>query len=161
MQTSLLHSVLFVALAGGCAGSGQFTYASTATPPNLVVISPGVQVIADYDEPIFYSGNYYWRNQGGFWYRSSSYTRGWARVQVAPVAIMRIEQPSAYIRYRAGGSARVHAPAANARDHRDGRDHREVTPAARHDDKHGKRHDHDDDDKKDKKRDDSKHDNRD
>jgi hypothetical protein len=57
MQTSLLHSILFVALAGACTGSGQITYSGQATVPDLVVISPGVQVIADYDEPIFYSGN--------------------------------------------------------------------------------------------------------
>lgn len=146
MQTSLLRSVLFVALAGGCAGSGQFTYASTATVPELVVISPGVQVIADFDEPIFYSGNYYWRNDGGFWYRSSSHTHGWARVQVAPVEIQRIERPSAYIHYRGEARARVSGD-------REARDHRKVvTPAPHGDDKHekhGKRHDkHDDDDKK-------------
>ena len=84
MQSSLLHSLLFVALAGGCAGSGQFTYATEATVPEMVVISPGVQVIADLDEPIFYSSNYYWRNQGGYWYRSPYHTHGWARVDVTP-----------------------------------------------------------------------------
>ena len=99
MKTSLLRSVLLVALAGGCAGSGQFTYASQATLPELVVISPGVQVIANYDEPIFYSDNYYWRNQGGTWYRSQDHTRGWARVEVAPVAIRAIVRPSAYVHY--------------------------------------------------------------
>jgi hypothetical protein len=103
MQTPFLRSLLFVGLLGGCAGSGQFT--ASATMPELVVISPGVQVIADYDEPIFYSERYYWRNQGGFWYRSSSHNRGWARVSVAPVAIRSIERPSAYIRYRASGRA--------------------------------------------------------
>jgi len=105
MQTSLLHSALFVALAGGCAGSGQFTYATTA--PDLVVISPGVQVVADLDEPIFYSGNYYWRNQGGFWYRSTSHTHGWARVEVAPIEIRSIQRPSAYIHYHGEAHARV------------------------------------------------------
>jgi len=75
VQTSLLHSILFAALVGGCAGSGQFTYAAEATTPELVVVSPGVQVIADRDEPIFYSNNYYWRNQGGYWYRSPNYRR--------------------------------------------------------------------------------------
>ena len=34
-------------------------------------------MIADYNEPIFYSDGYYWRNNGGTWYRSSYYTGGW------------------------------------------------------------------------------------
>ncbi len=109
-------------------------------------------MIADLDEPIFYSGNYYWRNQGGFWYRSSSHTRGWARVEVAPVEIRAIERPSAYVHYH--GEARAHvsgerrgpAPPVVARDHREERDRREIAaPAPRRDDKHDKdRHDKDD-----------------
>jgi hypothetical protein len=140
MQTSLLQSVLFAALVGGCAGSGQFTYASTATVPDLVVISPGVQVIADLDEPIFYSGNYYWRNEGGFWYRSTSHTQGWARVEVAPVEIRTIERPSAYVHFH--GEARAHvsgdrqAPASR----RDDKDSRHDS----RDDKHHDRKDHED-----------------
>jgi hypothetical protein len=171
MQISLLRSVLFVALAGSCAGTGQFTVASEVTAPDLVVISPGVQVIADLDEPIFYSGNYYWRNQGGFWYRSTSHTRGWARVEVAPVEIRTIERPSAYVHYH--GEARAHVsserrdpvPAAVVRDHRAARDHREiVAPAPRRDDKHDRdghdkdRHDKDDHDKDHHDKDDRHHD---
>jgi hypothetical protein len=125
MQISLLRSVLFVALAGGCVGSGQFTVASDVAAPDLVVISPGVQVIADLDEPIFYSGNYYWRNQGGFWYRSTSHTRGWARVEVAPVEIRTIERPSAYVHYHGAARAQISGerrgppPVAVVRDHRE------------------------------------------
>ncbi|HEX3759146.1 MAG TPA: hypothetical protein VHW23_10585 [Kofleriaceae bacterium] len=142
MQSSLLRSVLFVVIAGGCAGTGQFTVTSEATAPDLVVISPGVQVIADLDEPIFYSGNYYWRNQGGFWYRSTSHASGWARVGVAPVEIRTIERPSAYVHYhgearaQVSGASRGPAPAV-VRDHREERDHREVAaPAPRRDDRH-------------------------
>ena len=120
MQTSLLRSLLFVALVGGCAGSGQFTYASEARAPDLVVISPGVQVIANLDEPIFYSDNYYWRNQGGFWYRSAYHTRGWARVEVAPVRIRAIVQPSAYVRYH--GEARATVGSDHRNDKHDDKD---------------------------------------
>jgi hypothetical protein len=107
MQTSLLHCVLFVLLAGGCTGSGQFAYAGQATTPDLVVVRPGVQVIADLDEPIFYSGNYYWRNEGGFWYRSTSHTRGWVRVEDAPVEIRTIDRPSVDIHYHGEARASV------------------------------------------------------
>jgi hypothetical protein len=89
------------------------------TAPDLVVVSPGVQVIADYDEPIFFSDNYYWRNTGGTWYRSTNYSGGWGRVEVAPVAIRSIERPAAYVHYH--GEARASAPARGpeVRDHRD------------------------------------------
>jgi hypothetical protein len=107
MQTSVLHCVLFVALAGGCTGSGQFAYTGHATTPDLVVIRPGVQVITGLDDPIFYSGNYYWRNEGGFWYRSTSHTRGWVRVEDAPVEIRTIDRPSVYIHYHGEARASV------------------------------------------------------
>ena len=118
MQTSSLHCVLFVALAGGCTGSGQFAYTGQATTPELVVIRPGVQVIAGLDEPIFYNGNDYWRYEGGFWYRSTSHARGWIRVEDAPVEIRTIERPLLYIRYhgeaRAGASGEHHGPRASS-----------------------------------------------
>ena len=97
-------------------GSAQVGVAA----PDLVVVSPGVQVIADYDEPIFFSDNYYWRNTDGAWYRSTSYSGGWGRVEVAPVAIRSIERPAAYVHYH--GEARVTTPARapEVRDHREG-----------------------------------------
>jgi hypothetical protein len=119
MQTSLLHSLLFAALAGGCLASGQVGYSAHVAAPEMVVISPGVQVIADYDEPIFYNENYYWRNQGGTWYRSRSHSGGWVRFS-APTAILSIEQPTAYVHYR--GTVKVNdrrAPGPVVRDHRD------------------------------------------
>lgn len=85
-------------------------------PPDLVVIRPGVQVVAGLDEPIFYSGNYYWRNESGFWYRSTSHTRGWMRVEDAPVEIRTIERPPLYIHHHGearadvSGDHRPHAP---------------------------------------------------
>jgi hypothetical protein len=131
----MLHSVLFAALLGGCAGSGQFTYASEATAPELVTVSPNVQVIADLDEPIFYSGNFYWRNEGGAWYRSQYHTHGWTRVQVAPVEIRAITRPAAYVHYHGEARPTVvqdhRAAPPEVRGHDDNRDDRK-------DDKHDK-----------------------
>lgn len=121
-------------------------------------------MIADRDEAVFYSGNYYWRNQGGFWYRSTSHTRGWARVEVVPVEIRTIERPSAYVHYHGQASAQVSGerrgpvpaavvrrpvPPVVVRDRREEHDHRQVVaPAPRRDDKHDKDgHDKDEHDK--------------
>ncbi len=105
---------------GGCVASGQAGYSAnaTVTTPDLVYIDSDVQVIADYDEPIFYSGNYYWRFDGGAWYRSSYHTRGWVRYDNAPVAIRRIDRPAAYVHYRGRASASARSQP-EIRDHRD------------------------------------------
>ncbi len=92
-----LASLLFVT---ACAGTAS--YSASVSTPDLVVVEPGVQVIADYDEPIFYSENYYWRNDGGRWYRSSYHNRGWV-VYEAPQRVRSINQPNRYRRYRPAG----------------------------------------------------------
>ena len=129
MRTSLINSFLLMGLAGGCTGSGQVSYSGEVQTPELIEINPGVQVVADYDEPIFYSENYYWRNQGGVWYRSQYHTRGWARFDAAPAAVVHIQTPQAYVHFHghAGGGAEVRdhremappPPSPEVRDHRD------------------------------------------
>jgi hypothetical protein len=107
MKTSLLSFAASSLLAFGCMASGQVHSSASVSAPDLVYISPGVQVIADYDEPVFYTSSYYWRYDGGAWYRSSYHTGGWIRIQTVPVAIRRIETPTAYIHYH--GTARASA----------------------------------------------------
>jgi hypothetical protein len=93
------------------------SYSVAAPAPDLVYVSPGVYVIADYDYPVFYADHVYWRYDGGVWYRSRSYNGGWRVSRSVPVAVRRIDRPAAYVHYR--GRATVTA-----------RDHRRATPAA-------------------------------
>jgi len=102
-----ISSLLFVLLVAGCAASGSARYSASATTPRLVYVSAGVQVIEDYDEPIFYSSNMYWRYDGGVWYQSRYHTSGWVRVTNPPAPILRIERPAMYVHYR--GDARATA----------------------------------------------------
>ena len=92
---------MFAALTFSSACAGTVGYQATATvqTPDLVAVSPGVQVIADYDEPIFYSDGYYWWNYGGGWYRSTNYTSGWVEARPT-VAIVHIGEPYRYRNYR-------------------------------------------------------------
>jgi hypothetical protein len=92
--------VLAAALMTGCAA----TVSGEAYGPDLVYVSPGVQVIADYDEPIFYTDGFYWRFYGGTWYRSTYYSGGWVYAR-PPVAVLRIDRPYAYAHYRPAGWA--------------------------------------------------------
>jgi hypothetical protein len=97
---SLLGATLVAAalLGAGC----YATVSGEAYGPDLVTVSPGVQVIADYDEPIFYTDGFYWRYYGGVWYRSTVYTGGWVYAQ-PPVAVLRIDRPYGYAHYRPAG----------------------------------------------------------
>jgi len=126
--TILLAMLIALTLAGGCVVTGQThvrTRAYVAAEPELVYVSPGVYVIADYDEPIFYSDNYYWLYRDGYWYRSSYYSGGWVTVSSTPYAIARIDRPHAYVRYRGEGrGGRGAAGAGRMRARGDVRDHR-------------------------------------
>jgi len=121
MKYPLLHGVTsaLLLLGVGCTASGQARYSASAqvTTPRLILIEPDIQVVADYDEPVFYTDSYYWRYDNGVWYRSNNHLRGWVRFEAIPPRLRRIERPTAYIRYR--GEARVQPAAPVVRDHRD------------------------------------------
>jgi hypothetical protein len=109
----ILTVIVAAALGTGCYATTSSGYtpayvgpsvsvSATTVGPDLVYVSPGVQVIADYDEPIFYSDGFYWRESGGLWYRSSYHTHGWATYG-APRSIISIRDRHSYRRYRPAG----------------------------------------------------------
>jgi hypothetical protein len=119
--------------AAGCAARVGYSasISNEGYGADLVYAAPGVQVIADFDEPIFYVDNFYWRFYGGSWYRSTQYTGGWAYAS-PPVAIQRIDRPQAFVHYRPQGwvSRRERVVAQpNMRDRRDERQRFEPRPA--------------------------------
>jgi len=103
MRAILLALVLGAA---GCAGEVGYTATVTspayAYGPDLVYVAPGVQVIADWNEPIFYTDGLYWRWDGYRWYRSTYYTGGWV-YGTPPYGVVRLGRPYAYAHYRPAG----------------------------------------------------------
>lgn len=73
---------------------------------DLVEISPGVEVVADYNEPVFYADDAYWAYRGGYWYSSGYYGGGWRRAGYVPGHISGIRHPEGYARYRPNGYVR-------------------------------------------------------
>ena len=73
--------------------------------PSMEYVSPGVQVIADYDYPVFYSDGYYWRYDNNVWYRSGFYNRGWGVSYDVPLGVRGISRPEGYAHYRGGYNA--------------------------------------------------------
>ena len=108
----MLRAILAMALVAGCYGEGNVGYRASYTTPTLTYVEPGVQVVADYDYPVFYSDGAYWRWNSGYWYRSPYYDRGWTATANVPVRVRGIQRPWAYSHYRANRHPVV------VRDHR-------------------------------------------
>lgn len=134
VATSARVSVALLCLAlTGCWGTTSGSATLTVSTPRLVLVSPGVYVVEDQDSAVFYSDDYYWRYDGGVWYRSSYYDDGFVQISVdiVPVHIRRVDRPARYVRYRGAANARVlrHARAyrrdQGARSERPQKDERE------------------------------------
>jgi hypothetical protein len=105
-MTKTLAFLLSASLAA-CAGEAEVQYSGAATAPELVAMDddPSVMVVANSDEPIFFSDNSYWLYRDNHWLRSRSHRGGWARVDQPPEHIRRIERPTAYVHFRHGATA--------------------------------------------------------
>ena len=115
MRGLILSTALGAAALAGCYATGDVGYSASATyssapaedgyaaTPDLVTVQPGVQVVADYDEPVFFVDGFYWRFYDGYWYRSGNYAYGWYYWDRPPVAVLRIDRPYAYAHYRPVG----------------------------------------------------------
>jgi hypothetical protein len=105
-MTRTLAFILTASLAA-CAGEAEVRYSGNAAAPELVTLDTdaSVQVVANADEPIFFSENTYYLYRDDHWYRSRSHRTGWKRIDSPPDHISRIERPMAYIHFRHGGDA--------------------------------------------------------
>lgn len=144
------------ALSASCTLRGGASFRGTSTyEPQLVEVSPGIWVVEDNPEPVFYDDGYYWRYNSGIWYRSHYHNSGWVHMghHQVPRTVIQINRPGQYVHYRARGNMNVRRrpmshsnqrvpahrgrPAPAVRDHRQPthrqapavRDHRQAAPA--------------------------------
>jgi hypothetical protein len=108
MTRKIVLCALVFALAP-VAGRAQVT-ASVSVPlpviqfrvaPRLVTVEPGVQVVPEYDEEVFFVGGAYYTRMDGRWYRARDYRGGWrpCEKRYVPARIVRYE-PGRYRGYR-------------------------------------------------------------
>lgn len=102
---SIWLAALFIV--GGCyysdpQVSARYSVGYGYGAPSMAYVGPGVDVVMDYDYPVFFSDGYYWRYNGGLWYRSGYYDRGWSVNYNVPYAVRGISRPESYVRYRGG-----------------------------------------------------------
>src|SRR3954468_20073926 len=103
MLRSLFIATALATAAAGCySEEPNVAYAATATSPDLVEVSPGVQVIADYDYPVFYSDGLWWRYDNGLWYRSNRYYGGWGVAYNVPLGVRGVYNPGGYAHWHGG-----------------------------------------------------------
>ena len=88
------------------------------TAPPLVEVSPGVQVVPDYDHEVFFVDGWYWYRSGPTWYRTRDHRGGWVVVhrREVPRGLVRIP-PGRYKHYRAEGP-RMNEPRREMPGHR-------------------------------------------
>lgn len=97
-------------------------------PPPMVVVQPGVQVVQDYDDEVFFVDNWYWHRRDGHWFRTRTHTGGWVQVEerVVPRSIYVVPEGK-YRRWHGaravavppgGGAAVVVPPGAVRREER-------------------------------------------
>src|SRR5579863_9308688 len=78
--------------------------------PDLVAVSPGVEVVYNYDYPVFFVNGFYWHQEGGIWYSSHYHTGGWVRISAPPREVIGIRNPGGYSHYHPVGFTPHRAP---------------------------------------------------
>src|SRR5215475_7604543 len=96
MRWTRVYPWIVAAALGGCTGEAQVA----VTSPDLVEVEPGVQVVADADQPLFFVDGGYFMYRDGYWLRSDRYDRGFVRVNVVPDRLRSLRNPQAYVHYR-------------------------------------------------------------
>jgi hypothetical protein len=100
MRRLLLLSLLLPTLGSAqVSASAQIRFDLPVVLPQLVVVSPGIQVVPSVGYEVFRVDGFYWVRHGGRWYRSRSHQGGWVVMQASrvPPGLTRI--PPGHYRY--------------------------------------------------------------
>jgi hypothetical protein len=76
------------------------------TAPQVVEVQPGVFVVPDRDDEVFYADGWYWtRWNDGRWYRTRNHRGGWVYVNQPPVLLARM--PPGHYKHHHGKPERM------------------------------------------------------
>lgn len=104
--------------------------------PQLVVVSPGIQVVPDVDEEVFFVDDYYWVRRDGGWYRSKAVRKGWVAMPVRAVPVRLVEIPRG--KYKRWKAAKIEKRERRGRDDGYEREHHDREHHDREHRGHGK-----------------------
>lgn len=73
--------------------------------PPLVVVSPGVQVVEDYGDEVFFVDGWYWCRRDTHWFRTRDHRGGWVVVdrRYVPATLVKVP-PGHYKHYKKRGA---------------------------------------------------------
>ena len=70
-------------------------------PPPLVVVEPGVQVVPDLDDEVFFVDDCYWHRRDGRWFKTKNHKGGWVVVDAPGVPPVLVRQtPGKWRRFK-------------------------------------------------------------
>ncbi len=94
MKSLVITAGLLLAPAIAAASDHASLHVAFAAPPTLAAIQPGVQVVVDNDEEIFYAGQYYWIQRDGGWYHAHHHADAFTYVdnQYVPTTVVNLGQ---------------------------------------------------------------------
>lgn len=91
------------------AGSALAQVEVVVTPPSLrfevqpalVVVSPGLMVVEDYPEEVFFVSGWYWHKKGPHWFRARDWRGGWvaAPYKIVPGSLVKLS-PGKYRHFK-------------------------------------------------------------
>lgn len=94
---------------GRVVGEAGIRIGLPAVLPPLVVVEPGVSVVSDYDQEVFFSDGYYYTRRDSGWIRARDHRGSWARVEPTYVpAPIRQAPAGRYRHYRGEGHRGEH-----------------------------------------------------
>lgn len=103
MKTLMLAAAAALTLlpATATAQVGVQIHVNIPVNPPLVVVQPGIQVVENWDEEVFFTGGFYWVRRDGYWYRAPSPRATWVYVEPrhVPPGLVRIP-PGHYKHYQ-------------------------------------------------------------
>jgi hypothetical protein len=112
--------------------------------PPLVVIQPGIQVVENSNEEVFFTGGWYWVRRDGGWYRARSPRAAfvWVEPRRVPVGLVRLPPPGHYRHFRRE-QARAEERAWREREKAERHERHEREKAERREHRHGHNRDRD------------------
>jgi hypothetical protein len=105
MRTPILAAAVVTILSLPSAASAQVSVAVhldlPAVLPALVVVQPGVQVVPQVHEEVFFVDGWYWARRDARWYRARDHRGGWVVVEdrAVPATIAKVP-PGKYKNYK-------------------------------------------------------------
>lgn len=67
--------------------------------PPLVVVQPGVQVVEDWHEEVFFTSGWYWVRRDGYWYRARSPRAQFVYVEPRRVPVALVRSPPGHYKH--------------------------------------------------------------